>query len=165
MITLVWRVDIFEGDTQLDGVLVRQVRVVLTKRFPSASPPEICTVIEHWKLAHDLYLSELQRNPMEENWREFYKRYSTLIGDWTRHVNALVDESRDKFGARVVTALQASRHTRHDDLPSGDAEMLAKLTKKFATTPEPRQDTNRDTNRDSDKTRRPKITDIATDLE
>ena len=163
VLKVVWNVDIVEGSTQLDGILIRQIRSVLTKRFPSASPQELEAVIGDWKLGYDLYLSELQRSTdggdAAGRWREFFQRHSNLISEWTRRINDLVDESLvGKFGARVVSALQASRHTRHDDLPSGDAEMLAKLAKKFAAIPEQKEQKDRQNPSRDNPGRKPKIT-------
>lgn len=127
---------------------MRQLRALLEHRFPSAAPREVNVIITSWKAAYDLYLSEMYRAAGADiNWREFFNRHSTPLAEWTSQINVLVDEElKLKFGARLVGALQASRHTRHDDLPSGDAETIARLAKKFAATPENHPNLNQNQN-------------------
>jgi hypothetical protein len=136
---IVWNIDMVEGSTTLEGVLVRQIRALLEQRFGNATRSEINTVLSDWGMAYQLYLSAVQlavTSKVDLDWLAFFDRQRSLLLTWKSNINALVDEGlKAEFGDKAVTALQASRNLRRTDLPAGEREMLEKLAKRLAAQP------------------------------
>lgn len=111
-----WSIDIVEGESTLDGTLIRQLRSLLQQQFPSATSNEISGVVNDWKLAYQLYMSMLQLTSTAKiapDWLAFFDRHLLLIAEWRARINSLVDHKLTvTFGEKAVAALQASRSLR-----------------------------------------------------
>ena len=122
-----------EAETNLPGLLMRELRVFFETRFPDARRSCIEDLLADWRSAYDSWLAEVATTPVlssEQAMVTFLERIESRLAHWTDHLNTLIDqENVAKYGSKATSGVQRLRLAKANDLPFGEAALMEKALK------------------------------------